>query len=246
MKKVPMAGLVVGVIALLLVLVALVSRPEGADDVRAELPALKKDLSGLKGQVAKASSGSGEVSAQVQELRAELRKLSVRTVRLERALAAAAERPAPGAAVQAGLGEERVREILREEMQAQMARFAGGRGAPGGGGRQDTPTALRETVGLDEKKAEQVAQIYQKMSEDVRNIWRENRGGDRDKNVELMRELQKKTEGEIAKLLTAEEMEKYRQWQQSRSRRGRRGGRDRGGRREEPAPRAQPAGEGVF
>ena len=134
-----------------------------------------------------------------------------------------------------------MREIAREEVRAQLARSRGGRGgetgrgAAGGRGGRDATTALRERVGLDEEKAEKVTLALRKMGEDIRDMWRENRGGGREQLRERMGKLREDSEKEIAKLLTPEEMKKYREWQTEIRQRwgggrsGRRGRRNRGG-----------------
>ena len=78
------------------------------------------------------------------------------------------------------------------------------------------------------------------MTEGTREIWRQNRGGDREKNVKLMNQLRRKTDEEVAGLLTPEQMKKYKAMQnRGGGRRGR--GRDRRARderREEAAGNA--------
>ncbi len=241
MKRLSAAGIAVGLLALLLAPVGCVATPEGVDGVRAELGALRK-------QLAKVSSSPGdEVLAELEELRRRLEKVSGEIELLDGAVARAADRPAAGAAREAGLSEARVREIVREMIRARLARSRGaggqagtggeaGRGARAGrGGRGMIAGTLAERIGLDEEKAEKIALALRKMGEDMRDIWRENRGGGREQIRELMRELREKSEGEIAKLLTPEELEKFREWRTETRRRwgggrsGRRGRRNRGG-----------------
>ena len=133
-----------------------------------------------------------------------------------------------------------MREILREEQRAMFDRFRRDRGGRRGG---DNRTELQQRVGLDEAKSQQVAGILDKEREEIGNIWRTNAGGDRDKNTELMRAVQAKTNEEVAKALTPEELEKYKQWRQERENRGFRGRRDRGDRGDR-GQREEGGGEG--
>lgn len=230
-KTLSLAGIAVGTLALILALVALLTTgPEEADGAKQEVAALKTELGELKDDLARMSSDSNEASMK-------LAKLSGRTAALEREVAAAPKRGAEEPAAPAEVDEEKQRELVgelvRDEMQRgmreMMERFRGG--MAGRRGRGTTPEALREELGLDAEKAEQIAQLHQKMGEGIRNIWRENTGGDREKNVELMNELRRKIEEETAKLLTPEQLEKYKEMQE-RGRGGRRRG-PRGGRRGE-------------
>ncbi len=227
MKAGTVVGMAVAVLALILAIAALATAPEGADE-------LKPEIAALKGEMAR-------VSSELRELGASLDKLADRISRLQRACAKA---PAP-----AGVDDEKVREILRDEMRAQFERFRrdrgdrGDRAGRGGRGGRETPEALRERVGLDEEKAEQLTQIQTRLREGIGSIWREGRDRGRDKNMELMRALQKKAEEEIAKLLTPEEMEKYRELM-NRGGRGR-GRRPHGGEEDHPAAE-EDAGDAAF
>jgi hypothetical protein len=239
------AGFAVGTLALVLAVVALLTRPEGADDPREELAAVRGEVSALNEKLAAASVAEASASAREAEL-------SGRVTELERAVAEfgelgraeAAEVPADQA-VPAEVDEERLRELIsevaREEMRngvrEVMDRFRGGRGGPG----MDAD-GLREQLGLEAEQAEKVAEFGRRMNEEIRNIWQENRGGGRDQNRELMDELRQKTEEEIGKLLTPEQMERYRAMRDERGRRGwgRRRGRPRDGDRPGGEPDRQP------
>lgn len=230
-KTLSVAALGVGTVALILAIVALLSGPEGADDVRREVAGLETRMGELGEDVA-------GVSSAVRETPVKLANLSRRTETLESRVASLVDRPAAepapqtgGAEVDAEGGEEKLRELVREEMQAQvrtmMERFRGGMGGQGGRrGRGVTAESLKGDLGLDEEKAASVVELRRKVSEGIRNIWRENRDGDRAQNIELMNELRRKTDEEIAKLLTPEQLEKYKALSdRGRGRRGR--GRDR-------------------
>jgi len=221
MKAATVVGVLVGALALLLAIVALTTAPEGADEVKPQIAALRGELAG--------------VSSRLDELDARLAKMAERISRVGRAVAKA---PAPAGQVD----EDRVREILRDEMRALSDRFR--RGARGRGDRNVSADVLRDQVGLDQEKAEKLVQIRTALREGIGNIWREGRDRGREKNMELMRELQKKAEEEIAALLTDEEMEKYRKLT-DRGGRGGREGRDRGRRdREEGHPAHEEGGGG--
>ena len=235
-KTLSLAGLAVAALAVILAVVALATRPEDPADPRQELAALKTELADLNDGLAKTSSVAEETSMR-------LARLTSRSAALEREVSSLAERPAAEAveaAEAAEIDDEKLREFVREEMERgvreMMERFR--RDFGGRRGRGVTAESLREGLGLEEDKAGRIVEMRNKMGEGIRDIWRENRGGDREKNVELMNELRRKTEGEIGMLLTPEQAEKYRQMQdRGRGRRGRgrrQRGEDRGERPEEP------------
>lgn len=240
-KTLSAAAFAVGTLALVLAVVGLLTRPEGADDVRQELDTLREEVGALEGKLAAASLAEASASARAAELSGRMTELERAVADLgELSRAAVAEVPA-GPVEPAEVDEERLRtlisEVAREEMRngarEMMDRFRGGRG-----GRGVDADGLRERLGLEAEQAEKVAELSRKMSEEVRNIWRENRGGGRDQNRELMAELRRKTDEEVGKLLTPEQMERYKAMQDERDRRGR-GGR-RGGRRDRERPGAEP------
>ncbi len=117
----------------------------------------------------------------------------------------------------------------------------GGVGASEGKGWSHlSAAALRRRLGLDEDTAEKLAEACRKRSEGLRDIWRTNRGGKKDAKIKLMRELRKKSDEEIAKLLTPDQLKEFEKMQDE-MRRPRRGGRHRGrhgaDRHERPATR---------
>ena len=240
MDRISVAAVVVGLIALFLACVALVAAPEGTGDVRADLAGVKEDLATagkelvtLKGGIAKLSSGPDETLARVQELRSKVSELSQRTARLDRAVAEAAQRPAAGLPTQVKVDEEMVGRLLREEIRS---RFAQMRGPAAGQGRPDmSAKGLREGLGVSEEKAAKLAKVYKERTDSIGKIWRENRGGARDKNIALMREVQKKNDAAVAELLTPEEIKKY-QEMRNRGRRGPQG-------RRPTRPTTRPEGE---
>jgi len=240
MKPVAAIGVILGVIAL--ILAAMAFKVAAKND--ADIKALRTESAAMKAscEMPRGSSQEGSSSKDVAQLKAQFSQLSEQLA----SLAAAPKASAAGAAI----GEDRVREIVREEAQAAQAamraRFqaggAGGGGAApagGGGAPADYAQRLRDRAGLDEQKAAQVAPIVQKAAEEIGNIFRENRGGGRDQNVALVQEQRQKAEDEIAKILTPEEMDKFKAgeiW--GRQRGGNRGGR--GGAPGGAQPPAQP------
>jgi len=197
MKAVAAIGVILGVIALILAAMAFkvaYKNDESIKTLKAESTASRE-----KGVVPPAGSDLRDI------LRQELAHLSGQVA----ALAATPKAPAGN---EPQITEERVREIVREEAQTAMRGLFGRAPMVGGGalgGPADFAQRLRDRVGLDEQKAAQVAPIVQKAVEEIGNIFRENRGGGRDQNVALVQEQTKKTEEEIAKILTPEEMEKF-------------------------------------
>ena len=236
MKALPVMSMAVAVVALILALVALATAPEGAGEVRSETAVLGRVLEGVSSRLGEAETRLDALD----ELDARLGKVSRETSRLGRSLTAARERAAGPAPERAQVDEARLRELVREEMGAQVEQFR--RGMRGMGRRDVSAQALREGVGLEQEKAERIAQIRRRMREATRNIWREGRDRGHDKNIELMRELQKKAEEEIAEFLTPEEMGKYRELI-NRGGRGRRGGREGRGRERHGGEKDRPAGE---
>jgi hypothetical protein len=233
MKAVSLAGFVVAVLALSLAIAVLVSMPEEPDEVMAELDTLRSELDVLSGLVAEASSGTADVAAEIGKLNARVAELSAQTGRLAREIAAVAKEPrAPAAArlaePRAAVDEEAVRELVRDELREQFERLR--RRGPGQG-RRTTPEDLRGRVGLDEENAERVAEMLEREGERIRDIWRGNRGGGREENVELMREVQRETEAKIAEILTPDQMQKYREMREA-GHQGRGRGRGPGGHRE--------------
>jgi len=107
-------------------------------------------------------------------------------------------------AARIGPDEDRIRTLVQEEMRTQRGPLEAG---PGGRGRDDTsPAALRVKLGLDEKKAEEVARVFEKMHEGMRSALKGGQG--RQDRRELMMELRRKTEADLEKLLTPEQREK--------------------------------------
>lgn len=243
MKELSVGALAAGLIALALALAALVGMPEAPkvrpDDlasVTSKVESVEAQLKALEGKLTTIEARmKSELGARSEETSRTLAELKRELGRLDRGLATISSKPATegGAAPQAGFDETKIRELVRQELQA-----AGGPGRPRP---FDRDALLRERLGLDGEKAEKVAEILARAAQEMGQIWRENRGGDRDRNRQLMRELQAKTEEELAKVLSPEEMEKYRQMREELEARverfGRGRGRDRGG--EAPPPAQQ-------
>jgi hypothetical protein len=250
-KQLPVAGVVVGILALSLSSAALVSRTGGEDlgprleALGTSVSALEGRIDSLRGEVADAAM-SGGASEELAALNARIGRAESGVARLGRSLAEipkVAEAPARGAEIDT----DKLREIARAEIKATFDRFRE-RGMAGRGGdqadRRDPTQSLREDVGLTEKVAANVNGIRRKMGEEIGGIWRENRGGDRDANRKLMEGVFKKTEGEIAKVLTPEQMGKYRTWNEAQ-RRNRGHGR-RPPQREQPREEERPDDNAAF
>ena len=132
-------------------------------------------------------------------------------------------------------------------MRAQFERMRAGRGGQQGGQqRGDAPdmsaAGIGKRIGLDEEKAAKLAQIYKKRSDGIGDIWRNNRGGTREKNIALMREAQKKNDEQVAGLLTAEQIKEFKKMQDEARRARTRGRGGRGGRGRRPTQRPQGGG----
>jgi len=127
-----------------------------------------------------------------------------------------------------------IRDAVREELRETMRRFWEERRRGGGGGdrRRGPPDAedLAENLDLDGDKAELVADAFRELGEGIRDIWRENRGGSREENVRLMRELEGEVKARLAEELTEEELARVEKLYE----RMRDGGRNR--RRDRPPP----------
>ena len=247
MKHLPVAGVVVAVLALFLSSAALVARPGGGDDVTAKLDELNGSIAALGGRVgtlkadlASVSAKPGSASTTFARLRARVAKAETEAASLERALA---DLPRGSAAAGGEIDPGKLRELVqagittaREEQTRQWADRM----------RSAMTTRFREDVGLDENKAEKASAVVQKAFGEMGRIWRENRG-DRDAVRKAMEELQKKGEQEMAEFLTEDElgrMLKFRDQQMQRwGNRGNRGGGNRGGDRQQP-PAGQDGGQG--
>jgi len=207
------AAVVVSMLALVVAIVALLSTPEAPPDRSQDVTALQAKLDETLAAVASLkASGSGSLGA--------VRDLSARVDKVEEKVVALADYPAPAAAA-APVDREMVRDLMREEMRAQMERMRDNmRRQP-----QDEATALKERAGLTPEKTEKVLALRKELSDGIRNIWRENKGGDREANMKLMNELRQNTEKQMAEFLTAEELAKVKETE-----RGPRWGRGRGNR----------------
>ena len=93
MKGLSVAGVVVGLLALFIASAALVSTPKGDGDVKAELGKLKAEFAELgpelrtvKKHFAMVPSDPDEASARVEELTAQLARMSDKIERLDRAV----------------------------------------------------------------------------------------------------------------------------------------------------------------
>ena len=241
MDRISLAAIVVGLIALLFSTAALVAMPEGADKVKADVAALDGqlrsaagDMDGLRTELGKLPSGADETSGRLEHLRSKLVRLSERTAKLEGAVAEAETRPvAAGAAVK--IDEEMVGRIMREETRTRMDRMR--QTMRDRMRRETSPERFQERLGLNKEKAAKLSELYRARTDSIGKIWRENRGGNREKNIALMREVQKKNDAATAELLTPEELKKYQEIRNSmrRGMRRRRPSRPAAERREQPA-----------
>lgn len=246
MDRISMAAIVVGLIALLFSTAALVAMPEGPGKLKAKVAALDGDvrsasrsMDGLSAELGKLPSGADETSGRLEHLRSKLVAASERTAKLERAVAEAEARPAAaGAAVK--IDEATVARLVERETRS---RFDRGREAMRDRIRQETsPERFQERLGISKEKATKLSELYRGRIDSIGKIWRENRGGNREKNIALMREVMTKSDAEVAELLTPEELKKYKE-ARDRMRRGMRGRRPTN--RTENRRREQPAGGGT-
>ncbi len=252
MKQLPVAGVVVGILALFLSSAALVSR-SGGENLGPRLEALGESVSALEGrldtlrdEVAAATAKSGDASRELAALNARVGGAESGVARLGRSLnkiPEAAKAPAGGAE----LDPDKLREAVRAEIRGVFERFRG-QGMAGRGGnqgdRRDPKQSLREDVGLDEAKATKVVAAEGKIRETIGRYFRENRGGDRDVARKAIEAAHEKIRTELAKSLTPEEMKKYGEWH-DRQRRG--GGQGRGGQpRQQPREQERPDDNAAF
>jgi phage shock protein A len=227
------AAVAVAVLALIVAVASLLSAPT---EVAAQRVTPAPDAR-LTNEVTALQDSLKSCETSLGSTRQELAKIATRLAALEARTTEANETVA-----KPEIDTDMVRALLREEIQAQMDRFRG----PGGDPRQQArgPEAIAERLGVDQETADKIAAIQQSVTEQVRDIWRENKGGDRDGNMRLMNEVREKVEAEIATLLTPEQMEMLRQMDPGAGRRpGGRGGRggNRGGNRGNDAEPAAPA-----
>jgi len=232
MKSMPIVGIVVGLAAIGLGIAALVSSGNSAASLRAKTGAIEMQLTDVSTRLAAIETAQkkpggekplDELSVRVMALKSEqsktkdtLEELTTKVQELSEQIKKMEGQPvatATGQTTVAAVDDEKIRGIVRQEIQAQMARGFGRQ-------REDARTALKTRVGLDDAKTEQVAQIVDKLSGDIRDVWQNNRGGDRDQNIAQMQELQKAADEQVAGILTPDEMEKYNQWQVEQRNRG--------------------------
>jgi TolA-binding protein len=185
------AAVVVGMLALVVAIVAMLSTPDAPPDPSPQIRALDEKLTDALVKIRDLKEAS------VQREDAE-RDLAAQLSRMERRVADLADRP------RAQVDQDAVREALRNEVRAQWDRFRG----PDRGGPENEADALQKAAGLTPEKAEKVLALRREVTEGIRNIWRENKGGDREGNMKLMNELRENVEKRIAELLTPEEREK--------------------------------------
>jgi hypothetical protein len=150
-----------------------------------------------------------ELTAQVKELETVIEDQATDIDELNIEIAAIESTMQPSVPV------ERVKELVRAEMQEQMTQWRGRqRGGQGGaGGAPVTPeeqkTWLKDNVAIEGEKADAVIASMTELRDTIRVIWRENKGGSRDANVELMRAETEKADQKLVGVLSAEEMEKF-------------------------------------
>ena len=260
MKNMPIVGIVVGLAAIVLGIAALVSAGNSAASLRVKTGAIETQLTDISTRLtaletARKNTGGekqlGDLSARMttlateqtrtknnlEDLTTKVQEISDRLKKVDEQLAQLGKGQAPVTA----MDDEKIRGIVRQEMQAQNGRTrAQGQGRQ----REDTRTTLKTRVGLDDDKTEKVAQVVDKLGEDIRNVWQTNRNGDRDQNVARMQELQKTADEQVAGMLTPDELEKYKQWQGEQRNRGGQGrrGQDNAGQNapaDAPAPPEQ-------
>jgi prefoldin subunit 5 len=140
MQKLSVAAIVVAALGLILALVAFLGRPEGAEGVRGELKEVSGNLDELerridrfRGELKQVSAARSEVPAEVQELSGKVDELGTRMAKLDKALAALAERPAGAAGATAQVDQAKIEEAVAKVIRARIERMRAGRGAQPGG-----------------------------------------------------------------------------------------------------------------
>ncbi len=125
MNRLPVAAMVVAALGLVLALVAFLGRPEGAEGVKMDLEKVTADLGQLenridkfRGELKQVSSARSAVPAEVQELSGKVDELATRTAKLDKALAALAERPA---GAPAKIDDAKMQELVRNAMRAGLS-----------------------------------------------------------------------------------------------------------------------------
>ena len=68
-----------------------------------------------------------------------------------------------------------------------------------------------DSLGLDEKKAEQAAAINKKYSEKMRTLFQEGRDGNREAMREKMKTMRTEKDAELEKVFTPEQFKKYKE-----------------------------------
>jgi len=243
MKYVPVAGIVIAILALCLSTAALVAGSGGGDDLTAELTALGDNVSdlgdrvsALNEKIASLSEAQGASPATLSSLRERVEKTETEARRLEKALSDLSDSPA----VVAGIEPEKLTEIVKKEMETAREEREKEEGDRRQRGMIDW---VKKEFDIDEEKAEKVADIQRKTFEKSRPLWREHRG-DENAMRKAMKELWDGTEKEMAAFLDEEELGRYQEWRKKmeermggRGNRGDRGGR--GGNRDKPREKAK-------
>ena len=73
-----------------------------------------------------------------------------------------------------------------------------------------------DSLGLNEKQAEQAGTINKKYSEKMRTLFQEGRDGDREAMREKMETMRTEKDAELAKVFTPEQFKKYKELEQKR------------------------------
>lgn len=182
----------------------------------------KPDMSATNAAISDLTAKVQALAKQLDDQAADVDELNVEIGALERG-----QKPS--------IPVDQIKETVRQEMQQQFAQFRnrGGQGGPAGQGPnanmspEQQKTMLKDQVGIEGEKADAVVKEMGALRESIRGIWRENKGGSRDANVELMRAETEKSDQKLAALLTPEELGKVktmREQMMANFGRGRRGG----------------------
>jgi outer membrane murein-binding lipoprotein Lpp len=152
-----------------------------------------------------------ELTAQVNELEAVIEDQATDIDELNIEIAAIESTMQPSVPI------DQVKDLVRTEMQEQMTQWRGRqRGGQGGqAGAAGVPTTpeeqkawLKDNAGIEGEKAETVIASMTELRDTIRGIWRDNKGGSRDANVELMRLETEKADQKLVGVLSAEELTK--------------------------------------
>jgi len=249
MKHLPVAGIVIAILALGLSTAALVAGSGGGNDLTTELAtlgdsisALDERVSALNEKIGSLAEGRAKSADTLSGLRERVEKTAAEAGRLEKALSDLGDSPA----AVAGLAPEKLAEIVRKEMEAAREEREKEQADRRRRGMIDW---VKREINVGGEKGEKVAEVLRKMFEKMRPLWREFRDEPEGTRAK-MKKLGDGAEKEVAEFLDEEELGRYQEWRKRMEqgwgggRRGGRGGnRDNAKPREKPKEKPKPAGD---